>query len=191
MQEKYNAKGKKLYYAFIDLEKAFDRVPREVVRWALRRAGVDEWLVNTVMAMYDGARTVIRTPDGDSESFEVKVGLHQGSILSPLLFVTVMEMMTREFGEGLPWELLYADDLVLMADSIEQLKEKILNWKRGMEAKGLKVNVGKIKVMIGGEGAMEVEATCKWPCGVCNKGVGRNSIKCTGCQKWVHTAVAM
>jgi hypothetical protein len=88
-----------------------------------------------------------------------------------------------------PWELLYADDLVLlvlMADSIEQLKEKILNWKRGMEAKGLKVNVGKTKVMIAGEGTMEIEATCKWPCGVCNKGVGRNSIKCTSCQKWVH-----
>jgi len=51
MQEKYGCKGKKLYFAFVDLEKAFDRVPREVTRWALRKAGVDEWLVKAVMAM--------------------------------------------------------------------------------------------------------------------------------------------
>ena len=50
MQEKYECKGKKLYFAIVDLEKAFDRVPREVIRWALRKAGVDEWLVKAVMA---------------------------------------------------------------------------------------------------------------------------------------------
>jgi len=44
MQEKYGCKGKKFYFAFVDLEKAFDRVPKEVNRWALRKAGVDEWL---------------------------------------------------------------------------------------------------------------------------------------------------
>ena len=50
MQEKYGCKGKKLYFAFVDLEKAFDRVPREVTRGALRKAGVEEWLVKAVMA---------------------------------------------------------------------------------------------------------------------------------------------
>ena len=59
MQEKHGRKGKKLYYAFVDLEKAFDRVPREVTRWALRKVGVEEWLVSTVMAMYKGAETVV------------------------------------------------------------------------------------------------------------------------------------
>ena len=48
----------KFFFAFVDLEKAFDRVPREVTRWALRKAGVDEWLVKAVMAMYKGAQTV-------------------------------------------------------------------------------------------------------------------------------------
>jgi len=57
MQEKYGCIGKKLYFAFVDLEKAFDRVPREVTRWVLRKAGVDEWLVKAVMAMYEGAQT--------------------------------------------------------------------------------------------------------------------------------------
>jgi hypothetical protein len=77
------SKKKNLYYAFVDLEKAFDRVPRDVTRWALRKSGVEEWLVSAVMAMYEGAKTVVRTDDGDSESFAVKVGLHQGSVLSP------------------------------------------------------------------------------------------------------------
>jgi len=55
-----------------------------------------------------------------------------------------------------------------------------------MEAKGLKVNVRKTKVMIGGEGAVEVVGMSKWPCGVCRKGVGRNSLQCTRCLKWIH-----
>ena len=55
MHEKYGYKGKKLYFAFVDLEKAFDGVPREITRWAPRNAGVEEWL-KAVMAMYEGAR---------------------------------------------------------------------------------------------------------------------------------------
>jgi len=80
MQEKYGCKGKKLYFAFVDLEKAFDRVPRDVTRWALRKAGVEEWLVNADMAMYEAAQTVVRTTEGNSKAFNVKAGLHQGSV---------------------------------------------------------------------------------------------------------------
>ena len=103
VQEKHQAK-KKLYYAFVDLEKAFDRVTREVVRWALRKLGVDEWLIRTVMALYTEACTVVRTDAGLSASFEVKVGLHQGSLLSPLLFAAVMDLGSSEARSGLPSE---------------------------------------------------------------------------------------
>jgi len=85
MQENFIVKGKKLYFGFVDLEKAFDRVPREVIRWALRKLGVEEWLVSAVMSMYTGAKTVVRTLYGNSSSFEVKVGMHQGSALKPYL----------------------------------------------------------------------------------------------------------
>jgi len=64
----------------------------------------------------------------------VKVGLHQGSVLNPLLFVIVMEMISRELQAGLPLELLYADDLILMAESEESLRVKIVKWKSGLEA---------------------------------------------------------
>ena len=77
----------------------------------------------------------------------MKVGLHQGSVLSLLLFVIVMEMISRELRAGLPLELLYADDLILMAESEESLHDKIVKCKSGLEAKGLKMNTGKTKVM--------------------------------------------
>ena len=84
MQQNFRVKGKKLYFGFVDLEKAFDRVLREVIRWAMRKLGVEEWLVSAVMSMYTGAKTVVRTVYGNISSFEVKVGMHQGSALSPL-----------------------------------------------------------------------------------------------------------
>jgi len=64
----------------------FDRVPREVIQWAMHKLAAEEWLVSAVMSMYTGAKTVIRTVYGNSSSFEVKVGMHQGSPLSPSLW---------------------------------------------------------------------------------------------------------
>ena len=96
------------------------------------------------------AKTSVKTQDVPSDKFEVTAGLHQGSVLSPLLFISVMEVITREARTGLPWELLYADDLVLIAKSKEELKEKIGKWKECMEAKGMRVNVRKTKVMMSG-----------------------------------------
>ena len=95
LQEKYLGKNRKLYLGFVDLEKAFDRVPREVVKWALRKEGVEEWLIKTVMYTYVGARTAVRVGNGFSEDFEVKVGVHQGAVLSPLLFIIVMQAITK------------------------------------------------------------------------------------------------
>ena len=72
--------------------------------------------------------------------------MHQGSVLSPLLFIIVFEALSRQFRVGLPYKLLYADDLVVMAESKELLLEKLM-WKENMESKGLRVNMGKTKVM--------------------------------------------
>ena len=84
--------------------------------WSLRKAGVEEWLVTIVMAMYKAPITCVRSDVEYSEEFEVKVGVHQGSVLSPLVFVIVMDAIAKELGGKLPWELLYADDLTLMEE---------------------------------------------------------------------------
>ena len=76
--------------------------------------------------------------DRGKVEFSVKVGMSQGSVLSPLLFSIVLEALSREFREGLPWELLYADDLALLAETNEQLLVMVRRWKDGLEAKGLR-----------------------------------------------------
>ena len=81
-----------------------------------------------------------------------------------------------EFREGLPMELLYADDLILMAESREKLVERIKVWKDKLEGKGLRVNVGKSKVMRCHVDDGQPEVSGKFPCVVCKKGVGANSI---------------
>ena len=88
---------------------------------------------------YEDATTTVRVNGRESKAFSVRVGVHQGSVLSPLLFIIVLEALSREFREGLPMELLYADDLVLVAETEELLMGKLRKWKRGMELKCLRV----------------------------------------------------
>jgi len=135
------------------------------------------------MSMYTGAKTVVRTVYGNSSGFEVKVGMHQGSALSPLLFVIVVEAMPREFRNTLPWELSYADDLVVIAGTEEDLIKRLNEWKNNVENRGMRVNINKTKVMISGERQKPVQNAARWPCGVCGRGVGSNSIECTSCHK--------
>ena len=103
----------------------------------MRKLGFEEWLVSAVMSMYIGAKTVVRTVCGNCKGFEVKVGMHQGSGLSPLLFVIVMEAIYREFRIALPWELLYADDLEVIAETEEELIKRLNDWKDNMESRGM------------------------------------------------------
>jgi len=98
-------KGKKLYFRFVALQIACDRVPREVIRWTMCKLGV-VWLVSAVMFVYMVAWTVLRIVHSNSDNFEVNVGVHQGLTLSPLLFVIVMEAISRQFRDVLTWELL-------------------------------------------------------------------------------------
>ena len=83
----------------------------------MRSLGVEEWVVRAVQSMYINARSCVRVNGQLSEEFEVNVGVHQRSVLSPLLFILVLEALSREFRTGVPWELLYADDLVIIADT--------------------------------------------------------------------------
>ena len=120
------------------------------------------------MTLYTEACTVDKTDAELSESFDVKVGLHQGSVLSPLLS-WMLPPVSQEM--GLPSELLYADDLVLMAPTMEQLGRRVAEWRTILLDKGLKVNAGKSKIMVGSRDGKMIVNSGKWPGCVCGKGV--------------------
>ena len=185
MQEEFRGREKKLYTCFVDLEKAFDRVPRKVMEWALRKKGLADVLVQAVMSLYESSRTKARVGSGTSDEFGVSVGVHQGSVQSPPIFAIVVDVVTEHAREGLLNEILYADDLVLMSESLEDLRERLQRWRRALEGKGLKANVGKTKMMVSvTEG--KITSSKIDPCGVCGKRVGSNSVCCTQCMKWIH-----
>ena len=87
--------------------------------------------------------------------------MHQGSGLSSLLFVIVMEAITREFRVALLWELLYADDLAVIAETEEELIKRLNEWKDNVESKDMRVNMNKTKVMISGKRQKVREEGCK------------------------------
>ena len=87
--------------------------------------------------------TRVRVDSELSKEIEVKVGMHQGSVLSPFIFAVVVDVVTEFAREGALSELLYAEDLVLMSETIEGLRVMFLEWKEAFESKGLKVNLGK------------------------------------------------
>ena len=82
---------------------------------------MEEWIVQLVQGMYANGRSRVHVDEGYSEEFEVKVGVHQGSVLNLLLFIIVHEALSREFRSGVPWEELYADDLVIIAKSLSNV----------------------------------------------------------------------
>ena len=132
----------------MDLEKAFDQGPREVVKWAMRKLGVDEWLITVVMTMYRNSNSVIRENNTVGDKFDVKLRVHQGSVLSTLLSNIVLEALSRECSSSLIWVMLYVDDLVIIAESLVKLDTPYAPWKHCLEGKGLRVDLAKTKVMI-------------------------------------------
>ena len=145
LQEEYLVKEKKLYMCFVDLEKAFDRVPSKVLEWAIRKRCIPEAMVRAVMSLYEGAETRVRVGLELSEEFEVKVGVHQGFVLSSSVFASVVDVVIESVRNG------------LRSETMEGLREKFWKWKEAFKSKGLKVNLGKTKVVVSGaEGEVSV-----------------------------------
>ena len=141
-QEEYLAKQDELHMCYVDLAKAFDGVSRKVVEWAMRKKdipevvewamsmkGIPETFVTAVMSLCRGARTKVKVGTHFFEEFMVSVRIHQGSVLSPLLFAIVVDIAANEKKEGMLQEILYADDIVLIGESMEEQHENVMVGK--------------------------------------------------------------
>ncbi|KAK3566985.1 hypothetical protein QTP86_008214 [Hemibagrus guttatus] len=130
-----------------NLEKAYDRVPREELWYCMRKSGVAEKYVRVVQDMYERSRTVVRCAVGQTEEFKVEVGLHQGSALSPFLFAIVMDQLSEEVRQESPWTMMFADDIVICSESREQVEENLERWRFALERRGMKVSRSKTEYM--------------------------------------------
>ena len=146
--EKWREGQKELNCVFIDLEKAYDRVPREELWECMRQARVSECYVKSIQDMYEGATTSVRSAAGLTEEFEVKVGLHQGSALSPFLFA--MDVLTKDVKKEAPWDMVLADDVVLCREDKEELQVSLERWRKAFEGRGLKVSREKTEYLQAG-----------------------------------------
>jgi hypothetical protein len=132
---------------FVDLEKAYDRVPREVLWWALKEKSVPGKYVGLIRSMYDRCCTRVRSAAGTTDRFSVTVGLHQGSALSPYLFLLVMDALSSDIQEEAPWCMLFADDIVLVGEEGPEVQSRLELWRRKLENVGLKISRSKTEHM--------------------------------------------
>ena len=93
--------------------------------WALKKKAVSLKYASIIRDMYEGVVTNIRTYGGLTDEFPITIGLHQGSTLSPFFFAIVMDEITKNIYEDIPWCLLFIDDIVLIDETKEGVNKKL------------------------------------------------------------------
>uniref|UniRef100_A0A8C6M0A0 Reverse transcriptase domain-containing protein n=1 Tax=Nothobranchius furzeri TaxID=105023 RepID=A0A8C6M0A0_NOTFU len=142
-----------VYMCFVDLEKAFDRVPRGALWGLLREYGVPGPLIRAVRSLYDRCQSLVRIAGSKSSSFPVRVGLRQGCPLSPIQFITFMDRISRRsqgvegicFGGLRIRSLLFADDV---ASSERDLQLSLEQFAAECEAAGMRISSSKSETMV-------------------------------------------
>ncbi|RZC05226.1 Protein RER1B isoform E [Glycine soja] len=147
VMEQYRMAQQDLHLIFIDLEKAYDRVPREILWKALDKKGVRVAYIRAIQDMYDRVSTSVRTQGGESDDFPITIGLHQGSTLSLYLFTLILDVLTEQIQEIAPRCMLFADDIVLLGESREELNERLETWRRALETHGFRLSRSKSEYM--------------------------------------------
>ncbi|KAK3561668.1 hypothetical protein QTP86_012489 [Hemibagrus guttatus] len=119
---KYRDGQRELHCVFVDLEKAYDRVPREELWYCMRKSGVAEKYVRVVQDMYERSRTVLSC-------------------------AIVMNQLSEEVRQESPWTMMFADDIVICSESREQVEENLERWRFALERRGMKVSRSKTEYM--------------------------------------------
>ena len=159
-----------------------------MLQWAMRKIRLPDVLVRSMMSLCDGVITNVRVYSELSDEFEDEVGMHQVSMLSHFPLAVVVDAVTEFVRDSALRDLLHADDLVLMSETIEGRMNKFLIWNEACDSNGLKVIFGKTMAMIScgitkdGMSKSKVE-----PYGVCSMSVKANLVLCVLCGAWIHT----
>ena len=115
-------------------------MPREEVWNYLRLKEVNKKYIRIIQEMYENCKTKVRCAAGDTDDFHVKVGLNQGSSLSPILFATITDCITGDIQREGQWDMLFADNVVLCGKTREEIEGRLETRKREMEKRGMKMS---------------------------------------------------
>ena len=146
------------YLLFIDFERAFDKVSRNAIWEALKRFNVPDHIISLICELYNGAECCVRFKGHNSEKFQNTSGVRQGCVLSPLLFLVildaVMDKLDRSVELGIQWrpfeklgDLNYADDMCFITHNFQDKKDKFEKLSAIANSVGLKINLKKTKLM--------------------------------------------
>ena len=102
--------------------------------------GAGEVCESIIKECYKDVTTSVRSTVGKTDEFRVGVGLHQGSALSPLLFNIVFDVITENVREDPPWCIIYADDVVLVAEDRVGVERKLYEWRNALESRGMRIS---------------------------------------------------
>lgn len=151
----------KVHVCFIDLQKAFDSVKRRELWKALKEHGVENNLIKAIKSFYKSPESMVRVGGEISRKFSVDVGVRQGCILSPLLFIILMDTISKQCKDMKPikagmWKmkpvllkmLAFADDLAVFGRTQQDLQNNVNILNSELERRGLLINSKKTKTMI-------------------------------------------
>ncbi len=145
-----------IHMCFVDLEKAFDCVPRGILWRVLWENGVRGPMLRAVRSLYNRSRSLVRIAGSKSDLFPVHVGLRQSCPLSPVLFIIFMDRISRRsqgpegvgFGDHAISSLLFADDVVVLATSDQDLQHALGRFAAECEAVGMRSRASKSEAMV-------------------------------------------
>ena len=123
----------------------------------MRKRYIPEVYIRLVHDMQQGVTTCVKSKRGTSEHFEVGIGLHQGSVLSPFLFIMLVDTISQDVRNELPWELLYADDLAIIYVTSTDTQNRLESWQKVLTDNGLKINVAKTEHLLTRENPLPIE----------------------------------